>query len=87
MPLFERKNEMIFYDVYIKDRNSNTFIPVPVLLKDFVDSRSDKPNNGDARYFRFVRRFFVFDNVAGIDVPNGYSNGNKASVICFFFVV
>jgi hypothetical protein len=74
---------MIFYDIFIKDRNSNTFIPVPVLLKDFLDLRSEKTNIGDSRYFRFVRRFFVFDNIAGIETNNGYINGNKASVSNF----
>ena len=72
---------MLFYDVYLKDRLTGKFIPVPVLIKDFVDERTQTPNQGDASSYRFNRRFFVYDNVGGIENTNQYINGGNPTVL------
>lgn len=75
---------MLFYDVYLKDRLTGKFIPVPILISDFMDSTGDTPNSGsDANYYRFVRRFFLYDNLGGLDVTNSYINGGNPSVLYF----
>ena len=88
---FDRaNNEMIFYDVYLKDRLTQKFIPVPILVKNFVDTRTQTPNTGsDTNNYRFSRRFFMFDNVGGIETNNQYINGGNPSVIfiIYFFLI
>lgn len=79
---FDRSNnEMFFYDIYLKDRLTGKYIPVPILIKNFVDTRTQTPNTGSSSAnFRFVRRFFLFDNVGGIETNNQYINGGNPSV-------
>lgn len=82
---------MLFYDVYLKDRLTQKYIPVPILIKNFVDTRTQTPNTGsDPANYRFVRRFFMFDNLGGIENNNQYINGGNPSVInknCVFFFI
>lgn len=82
--LFDRtSNELLFYDVYLKDRLTGIFVPIPILINDFVDARAQTPNTGDQNNYRFVRRFFMFDNVAGIEGSNQFINGGAPSVISY----
>lgn len=80
-PIFDRtNNEMLFYEIFLKDRNTGNYIPVPVLLKDYTDSTLRNPNVGDSGYYKYVRRFFLFDNLGTIETSNGYAKGVNPNV-------
>jgi len=73
---------MLFYDIYLKDRLTGNYVPVPILVQEFSDTMGQSPNTGsDPNYFRFTRRFFLYDNLGGIGTVNGYINGDTANVI------
>lgn len=57
------------------DRNGN-LIDVPVLLRNFRDKGGNTPNTGStiSESWRFVRRFFIYDTLSGIDQVNGFKN-------------
>jgi hypothetical protein len=70
--------EPLFYELFLKDAATGNLYPVPVLLRDYVDSSGlltnwnndvdDEPTNV------FVRRFHLFDPVSGIS--EGYGPGS-----------
>ena len=71
---------MVFYDIYLKDRLTGKYIPVPILINDYVDNNLNTPNKGDASNYVFTRRFFLYDNLGGIENTNSYINGGGPAV-------
>ena len=65
-------SETVFYELFIKD-STEELLDVPVLMRNFVNASNDDPNSGSSESdWQLVRRFFLYDNVSGIDVNNGY---------------
>lgn len=57
-------------------------IDVPVLIRNFNNSKGLTPNTGTfSDDWRMTRRFFIYDTVSGIDQPNGYKTGATPKVI------
>lgn len=71
----------IFFELFILDRKAN-LIDVPVLIRNFNDSKLSTPNTGTFNdHWRLFRRFFIFDTISGIDTPNGYKSGAIPKVV------
>jgi hypothetical protein len=73
----------LFMELFILDRKGN-LIDVPILLRNFNDSKGETPNAGSGGFsdsWRLVRRFFLFDTISGIDQPNGYKGGATPRVV------
>lgn len=78
-------NANYFFDLFILDKNGN-LIDVPVLIQNFRDSQGSNPNSDTADFsnsWRFVRRFFIYDTISGIDQVGGYLNNSVPSVVRF----
>ena len=78
---------MLFYDIYLKDRLTGKYIPIPILINDYVDSLLNTPNTGSSSNFVFMRRFFLFDNLGGLETLNSYANGGSPSVYIKFQIL
>ena len=53
----------IFYEVFLLD-NTNNFLDVPILIKNYQNSDGSYPNYGsDYSKWKYVRRFAMYDNI------------------------
>jgi len=63
-----------FFELYLEDANEH-LVDVPVLIKNFADSKGDSPNHSyDGENSRLTRRFFMYDTISGIKNRNGYKD-------------
>lgn len=64
-----------FYELFLVDFDGS-LIDVPVLIDNFVDSTLTYPNraSGNPANWRFVRRFFKYENVSAIEGVGEYLN-------------
>lgn len=72
-------NVNIFYEMFLEDFNGD-LIDIPVLIDNFVDSGLTYPNReneNDPDSWRFVRRFFKYENVSAIEGTGEYTNPTK----------
>jgi len=75
------KEANLFYELFILDRKGN-LIDVPVLIRNFNNSKGLTPNTGTfSDDWRLFRRFFIYDTVSGIDQPNGYKTNSTPRVV------
>ncbi len=75
------KEANTFFELFILDRRGN-LIDVPVLIKNFRNSKGEIVNSGTfSDSWRFVRRFFVYDTLSGIDQVNGFTNNTIPSIV------
>lgn len=74
-----------FFELFITDYNGD-LIDVPVLIDNFVDAGLTYPNreNSDPASWRFVRRFFLYENVSSIEGTGEYLNPTKVSTYVSF---
>ena len=88
-PLVDRtlalKNLNYFFELFLVDYNGD-LIDVPVLIDNFVDSSGTYPNRGstDESKWRFVRRFFLYENISATEGTGEYLNPTKASTYATF---
>lgn len=65
-------NVNVFYEAFIEDFNGD-LIDVPVLIENYIDATGATPNaENDKDAWKFTRRFFVFDTLAGMEGENEY---------------
>ncbi|XP_041376380.1 meckelin-like [Gigantopelta aegis] len=59
---------LVFYDPYLEytESGKKKLYKIPVLVTNYRDTSSRKPNEGDMDKWKLVRRFFMVDNVATI---------------------
>ena len=71
-----------FFELYLLDAEKN-LIDVPVLMRDYRLIDGSQPNVGleVLETWKFVRRFFIYDTLSGIDQQNGYVSGKTPSYI------
>lgn len=55
--------KMKFFELYLKDIDGS-FKEVPILIKNFVESDGQTPNKENGNNKRYVRRFFIVDNIS-----------------------
>ena len=74
----ELPNINVFFELFLVDYNGD-LIDVPVLINNFVDAGLTYPNreSTDLADFRFVRRFFLYENVSAIEGTGEYLNPTK----------
>ena len=67
-----------FFELFLVDYNGD-LIDVPVLIDNFIDSGTTYPNreSGNLDSWRFVRRFFLYENVSAIVGDGEYLNPTK----------
>lgn len=67
--LFDR--EPLFYEPFLMDEATEMLFPVPVLIRDYVDSLGDKLNENfnfaDEADDVYLRRFALFDSLTGLN--------------------
>ena len=71
-----------FFDLFIMDRNKN-LIDVPVLIRNLRNKKGELMNTGTTinDKWRLVRRFFVYDTVSGITLPDGYQKNADTTIV------
>jgi hypothetical protein len=71
-----------FFDLFIMDRNKN-LIDVPVLIRNLRNKKGEQVNTGStiSDSWRLVRRFFVYDTVSGITLPDGYTKDADPTIV------
>ena len=71
-----------FFDLFIMDRNKN-LIDVPVLIRNLRNKKGELINTGTtiSDSWRLVRRFFVYDTVSGISLPDGYKKNADPTIV------
>lgn len=73
--------ETVFYELFMKDI-TDEWLEIPVLIRNLVNSDNDEPNSGNSEGdWQLVRRFYLYDNVSGIETNNGYINGATPDVL------
>jgi len=74
-----------FFELFIVDFNGD-LIDVPVLIENFADAGLNYPNrvSQDPTNWRFVRRFFLYENVSSIEGAGEYQNPTKESTFVRF---
>lgn len=67
-----------FFELFLVDYNGD-LIDVPVLIDNFVDSSLTYPNRDgeDPSSWRFVRRFFLYENISAIEGTGEFLNPTK----------
>lgn len=70
-----------FYDLYYVDQDG-TLLDVPVLIQNLMLDDGSLPNQSqDSSLWALVRRFFIYDNISGIEGENGYTSGIAPKII------
>jgi len=85
--LLNRNNTMYFYELFLRDpENNNQLLDIPVLINNIPNPASaSKANNGtDMANWILVRRFYLFDNLGGLEGINSYSDGVTNSTVLRF---
>ena len=74
----ELPNLNYFFEMFLVDYNGD-LIDIPVLIDNFVDATGTYPNHntGDITKWRFVRRFFLYENISAIEGTGEYLNPTK----------
>lgn len=73
----ELPNLNYFFELFLVDYNGD-LIDVPVLIDNFVDATGTYPNKDkDTSKWRFVRRFFLYENITAIEGTGEYLNPTK----------
>lgn len=74
-------NINIFYEIFLVDSNGD-LIDVPIAIHNYKDAAGNNPNKGiDYAGKKFVRRFFMYDTVSGIEGSGEYNKGKKTSTV------
>ena len=81
----ELKNLNYFFELFLVDYNGD-LIDVPVLIDNFVDTAGTFPNknNLDNTKWRFVRRFFLYENISATEGTGEYLNPTKPPTYATF---
>jgi len=85
--LISRNNTMYFYELFLMDpSNQNTLLDVPILINNTPNSKSASGfnNDTDPTSWILVRRFYLFDNLGGLEGINSYADGVTNSTILRF---
>ena len=61
-----------FYEMFLEDANGD-LIDIPILVENLVGEGRAKPNvNDNDKTWKFVRRFFIFDTLSGLEGKGNY---------------
>ena len=70
----ELPNLNYFFELFLEDYNGD-LIDIPVLIDNYLDSGDTFPNRGsDPEAWKFVRRFFLYENTSAIEGDGEFSN-------------
>lgn len=83
-----RNYTMYFYELYLNDPTNNQLIDIPIMIDNIPNPKAsgavNSANNATSPVdWILVRRFFIADNLAGIQDSNGFINNSTASAIRF----
>lgn len=72
--------ETTFYEMYFID-SDGTMVDVPVLITNYMDTSGKKPNSWSSSKtdWKLARRFFIYDNLSGIEGVYSDYTENKSS--------
>ncbi len=84
--LIDRKNKMYFYELYLQDPNNNgNLLDVPIMIDNIPNSKTGKSNNAtEPSTWILVRRFYLFDNLGGLEGSNSFLGGVKNTTVIRF---
>lgn len=73
--------QTVFYELYFVDQNG-VLQDVPVVIQNYMATDGSLPNQGsNPNQWKLVRRFFLYDNISGLDQSNQYADGTGTTKI------
>jgi hypothetical protein len=84
-----RTYSMFFYELFLLDPVQGKLIDIPILITNILTANEGKPNESkDSTKYVLTRRFFIVDNLSGIEGPNNfYKNTTITSVIRYAKII